>query len=64
MCEVKVKKLFKEILEIEKGICSDRAHRIKINTHKNNGNKRPKTVILTLKNYKDKDLVLRNVHEV
>ena len=60
MCETKIKNIFQEKLEIHDDIIIERAHRTKGKTTKNNT--APRTIVIKLANYKDKSMILRNVH--
>ena len=60
--EDKVKKLFKDKLKLENGIEIERAHRMK--QRPGNDASRPKTIILKLLRYKDKELILKNAKKL
>ena len=62
MCETKIKNIFQEKLEIHDDIIIERAHRTKGKTTKNNTATR--TFVIKLANYKDKSMILRNVHKL
>lgn len=70
--ESKVQEIFKEKLHLEHNIEIERAHRMKRrpNNSNNNNNQnedkspRPKTVILKLLRYKDKELILKNAKKL
>ena len=61
--EAKVTKVFKEKLGIEKEIIIERAHRTKRN-YKDKDKKRPRTIVLRLANFKDKNIILKNVNKL
>ena len=60
ICETKIKNIFQEKLEIHDDIIIDRAHITKGKTGKN----QPRTIVIKLANYKDKSMILRNVHKL
>ena len=60
--EAKVTKVFKEKLGIEKEIIIERAHRTKRN-YKDKDKKRPRTIVLRLANFKDENIILKNVNK-
>ena len=64
MCETKIKNIFQEKLEIHDDIIIERAHRTKGKTTRNNTARKnqPRTIVIKLANYKDKSMILRNVH--
>ena len=66
MYETKIKNIFQEKLEIYEGIIIERAHRTKGKTTRNNTARKnkPRTIVIKLANYKDKSMILRNVHKV
>ena len=61
--EAKVTKVFKEKLGIEKEIIIERAHRTKRN-YKDKDKKSPRTIVLRLANFKDKNIILKNVNKL
>ena len=61
--EAKATKVFKEKLGIEKEIIIERAHRTKRN-YKDKDKKRPRTIVLRLANFKDKNIILKNVNKL
>ena len=63
MCETKIKNIFREKLEINDDIITERAHRAKGKTTRNNAARKnqPRTIVIKLANYKDKSMILRNV---
>ena len=66
MCEIKVKNIFQEKLEIHEDIIMERAHRRKGKATRNNAARetQPRTIIIELANYKDKSIILSNVHKL
>ena len=66
MCETKIKNIFQEKLEIHDDIIIERAHRTKGKTTRNNTARKnqPRTIVIKLANYKDKSMILRNVHKL
>ena len=66
MCETKIKNFFQERLEIHDDIIIERAHRTKEKTTRNNtsGKKQLRIIVINLANYKDKSMILRNVHKL
>ena len=60
--EAKATKIFKENLGIEKEIIIERAHRTKKN-YKDKNKKRPRTIVLRLTNFKDENIILKNVNK-
>ena len=66
MHETKIKKNFHEKLEIHDNIIIERAYRTKGITTINNtaAKKQPRTIVIKLANYKDKSMILRNVHKL
>ena len=65
MGETKIKNIFQEKLEIHNDII-ERAHRTKGKTIRNNTARknRPRTIVIKLANYKNKSMILRNVHKL
>ena len=61
--EAKATKVFKEKLGIEKEIIIERAHRTKRN-YKDKDKKRPRTIVLRLANFKDKNIILKSVNKL
>ena len=66
MCETKIKNIFQEKLEIHDNIIRECAHGIKRKTTRNNTAQKnqPRTIVIKLANYKDKSMILRNVHKL
>ena len=66
MCETNIKSIFQDKLEVYEHIIIERAHRTKGKTTRNNaaGKKQPRTMVIKLANYKDKSMLLRNVHNL
>ena len=66
MCETKIKIFFQEKLEIHNDIIIKRTHRTKEKRTRNNvaGKKQARTIVIRLANYKDKSMILRNVHKL
>ena len=64
--EEKVKNIFKEKLEIEGDIEIEKAHRMYGNNNikNNNSSNRPKTIILKLLKYKDKEVILNRAKKL
>ena len=66
--ENKVQEIFKEKLHLDHNIEIERAHRMKRRPNNNNQNDdkppRPKTVILKLLRYKDKEIILKNAKKL
>ena len=60
--DAKATKVFIEKLGIEKGIIIERAHRTKKN-YKDKDKKRPRSIGLSLANFKDKNIILKNVNK-
>ena len=61
--EAKATKVFKEKLRIEKEIIIERAHRTKRN-YKDKDKKCSRTIVLRLANFKDKNIILKNVNKL
>ena len=61
--EAKVTKVFKEKLGIEKEIIIKRAYRTKRN-YKDKDKNRPRKIVLRLANFKDKNIILKNVNKL
>ena len=59
----KATKVFKEKLGIEKEIIIERAHRRKRH-YKDKDKKRPRTIVLRLANFKDKNIILKSVNKL
>ena len=66
MCETKIKNIFQGKLEIHDDIVIERTHRTKGKTTRNNTARKnqPRTIVIKLANYKDKSMILRNVHKL
>ena len=66
MCETKIKNIFQEKQEIRNEIIIERTHRTKGKTTRNNTARKnqPRTTVIKLANYKDKSMILRNVHKL
>ena len=66
MCETKIKNIFQEKLEIHDNIIIERAHRTTEKTTRNNTARKnqPRTIVIKLANYKDKYMILSNVHKL
>ena len=66
MCETKIKNIFQGKLEIHDDIVIERTHRTKGKTTRNNTARKnqPRTMIIKLTNYKDKSMILINVHKL
>ena len=66
MCETKIKNIFREKLEINDDIIIERAHRTKGKTTRNNTARKnqPRTIVIKLAYYKNKSMILRNVHKL
>ena len=63
MSEAKTTKVFKEKLGIENEIIIEWAHRTKRN-YKDEDKKRSRTIVLKLANFKDKNIILKNVNKL
>ena len=59
--QAKATKVFKKKLGIENKIIIEGAHRTKRN-YRNEDKKRPRTIVLRLANFKDKNIILKNVN--
>ena len=59
--EAKATKVFKEKLGIDKDVMIERALRTKRN-YKDNDKQSPRTIVLRLANFKDKNIILKNVN--
>ena len=66
MCETKTKNIFQEELEIHDDIMIERGHRTKGKTTTNNTAQKsePRKIVIKLANYKDKSMILRNIHKL
>ena len=66
MCETKIKNIFREKLEITDDIIIECAHRTKVKTTRNNTARKnqPRTIVIKLAYYKNKSMILRNVHKL
>ena len=65
-CVKQIKNIFQEKLDIHNDIIIERAHRTKGTTTRNNTalKDQPRTIVIKLANYKDKSMILRNVHKL
>ena len=61
--QAKATKVFKKKLGIENKIIIEGAHRTKRN-YRNEDKKRPRTIVLGLANFKDKNIILKNVNKL
>ena len=61
--QAKATKVFKKKLGIENKIIIEGAHRTKRN-YRNEDKKRPRTIVLRLANFKDKNIILKNVNKL
>ena len=63
---LKIKNILQEKLEIHNDIIIEHAHRTKGKTTRNNKARKnqPRTIVIKLASYKDKSMILRNVHKL